>query len=67
MSIKSQIKPKHQNHTLISTLWHPCCYMREAEREMEWAVKWGLNHILVAMADDSGSGHGVVIVVAMGF
>ena len=41
--------------------------MREAEREMEWAVKWGLNHILVAMASDSGSGHGMVIVVAMGF
>ena len=41
--------------------------MREAERKMEWVVKWGLNHILVAMAGDSGSGYGVVTVVAMGF
>ena len=41
--------------------------MREVEREMEWVVKWGLNHILVAMADDNGSSHGVVTVMAMGF
>ena len=41
--------------------------MREAEHEMEWVVKWGLNHILVAMASDNRSGHGVVTVVVMGF